>query len=60
HISHGSVAPAPGGIAETGEPWVDGNTVELDLEVGKMTENALLFQAGITMLQQGFACSRAR
>ncbi len=50
HISHGSVAPTSGGMVETGEPWADGNTVELDLEVGKMTENALLFQSGITML----------
>lgn len=33
------------------KPWVDGNTVELDMEVAKMTENAMLFQAGVTMLQ---------
>lgn len=31
-------------------PWADGNSVELDLEVAKMTENAMLFQAGVSML----------
>ena len=34
----------------TSNPWADGNTVELDMEVAKMTENAMLFQAGISML----------
>lgn len=30
--------------------WADGNTVELDMEVAKMTENSMLFQAGLSML----------
>lgn len=30
--------------------WGDGNNVEVDMEVAKMTENAMLFQAGMTML----------
>lgn len=36
--------------AEVSQPWADGNSVELDMEVSKMTENALLFQAGMNML----------
>jgi flagellar basal-body rod protein FlgB len=36
-------------VTETA-PWVDGNTVELDQEVAKMTENAMLYQAGISLL----------
>lgn len=31
-------------------PWADGNNVEIDLEVAKMTENAMLFQAGVSLL----------
>jgi len=31
--------------------WEDGNNVELDMEVAKMTENAMLFQAGVSMLE---------
>lgn len=34
---------------ETSNTWADGNNVELDTEVAKMTENAMLFQAGISM-----------
>lgn len=33
-----------------GQQWVDRNNVELDMEVAKMTENALLFQAALRML----------
>lgn len=33
-------------------PWLDGNTVELDIEVAKMIENALQYQAGITLLSK--------
>jgi flagellar basal-body rod protein FlgB len=32
------------------QPWADGNNVELDQEVAKMTENAMFFQAGVTLL----------
>jgi flagellar basal-body rod protein FlgB len=37
---------------EETQPWADGNNVELDQEVAKMTENALFFQAGITLLSK--------
>ncbi len=37
---------------ETIKPWLDGNTVELDVEVAKMTENAMLFQAGISLFSK--------
>jgi flagellar basal-body rod protein FlgB len=30
--------------------WDDGNNVALDMELAKMTENALLYQAGVTIL----------
>jgi flagellar basal-body rod protein FlgB len=50
HVSHNPAVPGGGTVVESGEPWADGNTVELDLEVGRMTENALRYQAGITML----------
>jgi flagellar basal-body rod protein FlgB len=36
---------------EKSDSWEDGNNVEVDMEVAKMTENAMLFQAGISMLQ---------
>ena len=36
---------------ETEDSWEDGNNVELDMEVAKMTENAMLFQAGVSMLE---------
>jgi flagellar basal-body rod protein FlgB len=32
------------------QPWIDQNNVELDQEVAKMTENAMLYQAGVTLL----------
>lgn len=35
---------------EITQPWLDENNVELDMEVAKMTENAILYQAGINML----------
>ncbi|MCX8031417.1 MAG: flagellar basal body rod protein FlgB [Thermodesulfovibrionales bacterium] len=35
---------------ETTQQWLDQNNVELDMEVAKMTENAILYQAGINML----------
>lgn len=33
------------------ETWEDKNNVEIDMEVAKITENAMLYQAGITLLQ---------
>ncbi len=35
---------------ESTNPWLDENNVELDMEVAKMTENAVLYQTGINML----------
>lgn len=35
---------------EGGAPWGDKNDVELDVEMAKLTENALSFQAAVTML----------
>ena len=37
---------------ETVNPWIDGNNVELDMEVAKMTENAILFQGGIYLFSK--------
>jgi flagellar basal-body rod protein FlgB len=36
---------------EKQDAWADGNNVELDMEVAKMTENSMLFQAGVSMLE---------
>jgi flagellar basal-body rod protein FlgB len=36
--------------AAEAQAWVDENTVELDQEVAKMTENSMLYQAGVSML----------
>lgn len=53
---------APGHIGESGRAeggrvdvesrpsWGDGNNVELDVEVAKMTENAIFFQTAVTLL----------
>jgi len=35
--------------ADSGQQWADKNNVQLDMEVAKMTENALLFQAALHM-----------
>ncbi len=35
---------------ETTQSWGDGNNVELDMEIAKMTENGLLYQAGVRLL----------
>ncbi len=37
-------------MVETTLSWGDGNNVELDMEMAKMTENALLYEAGIKLL----------
>jgi flagellar basal-body rod protein FlgB len=53
HIQTGSEENASGEIEEEdGKPWADKNNVEMDQEVAKMTENAMLFQAGITLLKK--------
>lgn len=50
HLSPAGSALQPDIVTAESQPWGDGNNVELDLEVAKMTENALLHQAGVTML----------
>lgn len=48
---HISISSGSAGEIKT-EPalsWADENNVELDMEVAKMTENAMLFQAGVTL-----------
>jgi len=50
HIPQEDGLRGGGVVIETRQPWKDRNNVEVDMEVAKMTENALLFQAGITML----------
>jgi flagellar basal-body rod protein FlgB len=47
--------PAAGGEdaeikVQNRDPWADGNNVELDMEVAKMTENALLYETGVKLL----------
>jgi flagellar basal-body rod protein FlgB len=37
---------------EESQSWADKNNVELDQEVAKMTENAMLFEAGVTLLKK--------
>lgn len=53
----GHMAPAgqaAGGSVESDQrpSWGDQNNVELDIEVSKMTENAILFQAATTILSK--------
>ncbi len=50
HISNASFGTSKEVKAETDQPWLDENNVELDMETAKMTENALLYQAGANML----------
>lgn len=52
----GSHIPSGGSVSnievkeEEGGEWKDKNNVELDREMAKLTENALFFEAGLTML----------
>jgi len=41
-------------MTETSSPWNDKNNVELDLEMAKMTENSLLYEAGVKLLSTRF------
>jgi flagellar basal-body rod protein FlgB len=51
HLS-GSGAAGPSGVVEAGGPARrDGNNVNLDREMAKMAETALLFQGGATITQ---------
>jgi flagellar basal-body rod protein FlgB len=37
---------------EDSQPWLDKNNVEMDLEVAKMTENAMLYETGVTLFMK--------
>jgi flagellar basal-body rod protein FlgB len=50
HLKGGNSGGSEDITIETSQSWGDKNNVELDVEVEKMTENALRYQAGITML----------
>ena len=53
HIASGGTEggiDAQGTVSDS-RPWADGNSVELDLEVSKMTENAMLYEAGVSLLR---------
>lgn len=50
HLKAGNPGSSGAALVETTQPWADGNNVEIDMEVAKMVENAVLFQAGINML----------
>ena len=46
-------------VEERGGPWVDGNNVEVDMEMAKMTDNALLHEAGTRLLSIKIGMFRA-
>ncbi|MFN3395590.1 MAG: flagellar basal body rod protein FlgB [Thermodesulfovibrionales bacterium] len=50
HMKGSNPDSTPVAVTEQGGEWLDRNNVELDVEIAKMTENALLYQAGINML----------
>jgi flagellar basal-body rod protein FlgB len=50
HLSGNGPGSSAELTAEEAQAWADRNTVELDLEVSKMTENSMLYQAGVSML----------
>jgi flagellar basal-body rod protein FlgB len=53
HLIGSPILPGGGDIkAEERSPWEDGNNVSLDMELGRITENALLYEAGTTLLSK--------
>ncbi len=53
HIKTAPEAAVAGQVsADEAQPWADKNNVEMDQEVAKLTENAMLFQAAITLLEK--------
>lgn len=48
HMNNSSFNPSEDINIETTQQWADKNNVEMDMEVAKMIENAILFQAGIS------------
>jgi len=51
HVQGGGTEASAELHVEETQPWADKNNVELDQEVAKMTENAMLFQAGVNLLE---------
>jgi flagellar basal-body rod protein FlgB len=52
--------PAGGNVAVDERPsWGDSNNVELDVEVSKMTENAIYFQTAVTLLSKNIQMYKA-
>jgi flagellar basal-body rod protein FlgB len=55
HIPGSNQPKEVGGMtAVERSPWDDGNNVALDMEMANLTENALLYQAGVTLLTKKF------
>lgn len=50
HFSKGSHEVSGNMIMERNLPWGDGNNVELNIEVAKMTENSLMHDAAVRIL----------
>lgn len=49
HIRNTDLVSSEEVSSESGEEWLDKNNIQLDMEVAKMTENALLFQTALHM-----------
>lgn len=53
HLQTASSAGGSGSVTnEDSLLWADKNNVEMDQEVAKMTQNAMLFEAGVTLLRK--------
>jgi flagellar basal-body rod protein FlgB len=53
HLAGNSLEDGVGDVkVEDRTSWEDGNNVSLDMELAKMTENALLYEAGTTLLSK--------
>jgi flagellar basal-body rod protein FlgB len=53
HLQGTSGSGANGEITSSEQQsWADKNNVEMDQEVAKMTQNAMLFEAGITLMRK--------
>jgi flagellar basal-body rod protein FlgB len=53
HMPGAGQVPGAGNVSMDQRPsWGDQNNVELDMEVAKMTENAIFFQAATTILSK--------
>ncbi|MBF0457845.1 MAG: flagellar basal body rod protein FlgB [Nitrospirae bacterium] len=53
HFTNGAPLGSSGQIVENNAlMWGDGNDVEVDMEVAKMTENALKFQAAVKLVSE--------